>query len=70
MRTTVLALAFVLFAAPAFPADRADSHSDIAQSDIRKGDEPYVIVQWEDADDDASGRRGNAQHEPEETRVD
>ena len=77
MRTTLLALAFVLFAAPAFPADRADSvfhpasmHSDIAQSDIQKGDEPYVVVQWMPADDEDFGRTGNAQHETEETRVD
>ena len=67
MKKTILALACVLFTAPAFAGETANA--DIAQSDIRKGDEPYVVVQWTDAEDDA-GRTGNAQFEPENTLVD
>jgi hypothetical protein len=67
---TLLTLALLLAAAPAFAGETADSAPDIARSDIRHADEPYVVVQWMPADEDDSTRTGNAQHESEQIVVD
>ena len=54
--------------APSLPAAPARTHSDIAQSDAPSEDKPYVLVQWEWADDDSAvAPSGNAQLETEET---